>query len=147
MTVQRTGASRLARRQIERRRRLAPVADLYVMRSLWKIVDLFGFALRDCVLVLIGHRRIKLGEWPDQGVVEAAVNTVHDLGGKRIQKEDLGLAFDIENAYFCVQGRRVRLCIEEYGEVSLWGAKGVVTELSKRIAERLSAKGHENGTA
>src|ERR1039458_5902197 len=32
-TVQRTGASRFAQRQIERHRRLAPVADLYVKRQ------------------------------------------------------------------------------------------------------------------
>ena len=113
------------------------------MRNLWKIVDFLGCALRGCVLVLIGHRRIKLGQWPDQGVVEAFADTVSELGGKRIQKQELAPAFDIENLYFRVQGHCVRLCVEEYGEVSLWGAKGVVTELSKRIEQRLSAKEHE----
>jgi len=111
------------------------------MHHLWRIVNFCGTAFRDCVLVLIGHRRITLGDWPDQGVVEAAVDTVSELGGRRIQGQDPGLAFDIENKYFRVQGRRVRLCVEDYGEVSLWGPKRVVTGLAKRIAERLSAKG------
>ena len=115
------------------------------MRNFWKIVNLCGTAFRDWVLVLIGHRRITLGDWPDQGVVEAAVDTVSELGGQRIQGQDPGLAFDIENTYFRVQGRRVRLCVEDYGEVSLWGPKRVVTELATRITERMSANERENG--
>jgi hypothetical protein len=109
------------------------------MHSLSKVMDFTGALIRDGVLVLIGHRRIKLGDWPDQGIVEAAVRTIREFGGERIQKEESAcVAFDIENLYFRVQGRSIRLCIEEYGEVSLWGAKRVVTELSKRINERLS---------
>jgi hypothetical protein len=114
------------------------------MRSVWRFVDIVGFGLRDCVLGLIGHRRIKLGEWPDRGVVESTMDTIEAFGGKKIEK-DVVFGFD-DVFYFRVRGHRVRLVVEEYGDVSLWGAKGIVTELSKRIAEKLSAKQHERET-
>jgi hypothetical protein len=115
------------------------------MRNLWRIVDVVGSALRDCVLALIGHRRVKLGEWPDRGIVAATVDTVNDLGGRRIE-QDIGFGFD-EVLYFSVLGRRVRLVVEEYGNITLWGAKWVVLDLSKRIAEKLSTEQYETGSA
>jgi hypothetical protein len=115
------------------------------MRKLWRVVDLIGFSLRGCGLGLIGHRRIKLDEWPDRGVVAATIDTVNELGGKRVQK-DVAFGFD-DVFYFRVQGHQVRLVVEEYGDVSLWGAKGIVSELSERIREKLSANGYESGPA
>ena len=104
-----------------------------------------GSSLRDCVLGMVGHRRIKLGEWADQGIVAAVMGAVNELGGRRVEK-DIGFGFD-DVFFFRVCGRRVRLVVEEYGDVTLWGAKRVVTDLSKRIAKRLSAKAHESRTA
>jgi hypothetical protein len=109
------------------------------MHSGWPIVNRLGTALRDGVLFLVGHRCIALGEWPDQGVVEAVVATVTELGGQQVPGKDFPLAFDIENLYFRVQGRRVRLCIEEYGSVTFWGPRTLVAELSKRVAQKLAA--------
>ena len=48
--VQRTGASRFARRQIERRRRVAPVADLYIrVRKRFAADGLAGVVRRDAI--------------------------------------------------------------------------------------------------
>ena len=115
------------------------------MRNLWRIVDVIGCAVRDCVLALIGHRRVKLGEWPDRGVVAATVNTVGELGGRRIEK-DIGFGFD-DVLYFNVLGVRVRLVVEEYGDITLWGVRRVVLDLSKRIGEKLSTRPGEPGAA
>jgi len=115
------------------------------MCTLWRVVDWVGFALRDTVLFLIGHRCIPLGEWPDQGIAEAATGAVSELGEHQVKGRDFGLALDIENLYFRVRGYKVRLCIEEYGQVTLWGPKGIVTDLSKRIKEKLVTNREQTG--
>jgi hypothetical protein len=108
------------------------------MRELLRKVHPVGIVFRDAILALIGQRRITLGDWPDQGVVEAAIAAFEEFGGRRLEHNDTELAFDVENIYFQVRGHRVRLCVEEYGEISLWGAKGIVADLARRVAERLS---------
>src|SRR5690349_13603457 len=90
----------------------------------------------DCLLALFGQRRILLGAWPDQAVVDAAVSTFEEFGAEKLATTPVDLPVDIENVYFRVQGRRVRLWIEEYGDVTLWGPSAIVTRLATRIAER-----------
>ena len=117
------------------------------MRELLQKFDPVGVAFRNAVLALVGHCRVTLGEWRDEGIVEAAVATFEEFGGRKLEHEDTGVAFDVENFYFQVRGRRIRLCVEEYGEISLWGSKRLVTEISRRIAERLSTGKPGKGTA
>src|SRR5437867_1320353 len=57
LTVQRSGASRFARRQIERHRRLAPVADLFVGQAYEKHSSMFVLRFGcDGLLHVVGLR-------------------------------------------------------------------------------------------
>src|SRR5262245_51523625 len=98
--------------------------------------------IADWLLALFGQRRVLLGAWPDQGVVDAAISTLEEFGAEKLETRPVNLPVDIENVYFRVQGRRVRLWIEEYGDVTLWGPSTIVTRLAERITQRLSAQKH-----
>lgn len=77
---------------------------------------------------------------PHRSVLLLATDSTMKLAYTLVIEKDIGFGFD-DVFYFRVHGHRVRLVVEEYGEVSLWGARRVVTELSNRVAERLTAKG------
>src|SRR4051812_46263537 len=94
---------------------------------------LAGF--RDCVLWSLGKRCVRLGAWPEEGLVKTAVDGIRDLGGEKLEK-DIGFGFD-DAFYFRVRGRNVRLIIAEYGHVNLIGSRKIVMEISREVAKKL----------
>ena len=111
-----------------------------VMRKLLKAFDRLALPFVDFLLAVVGQRRVLLGDWPNREVVEAALITFKESGAESLGSKPVSLPVDIENLYFRVRGRRVRLCVEEYGQVSLWGPRAIVTELAGGVAERITAE-------
>src|SRR3982750_1702464 len=94
------------------------------------------FRFIDFVIGIFGRGRAKLGEWPHREVVQAAVETIQNCGGE-LHHESGTPTGELEVLHFRVHGRRMRLCIVEYGSVSLWGPKLLVSDISRRVADRL----------
>jgi|SRR5438094_1643338 len=117
------------------------------MRKLLKALQSVALLMIDCLLAVVRQRRIRLGDWPNHDVVEAALSTFKEFGAERLETKQVNLPLDIENLYFRLQGRRVRLWVEEYGDVSLWGPRAIVGKLAGRIAKKLSVQKHERGIA
>jgi hypothetical protein len=105
------------------------------MRKLLKGLDRLMVPLVDCLLAVAGRRRVLLGDWPNHDVVEAALSTLKEFGAESLGTKPLNLPVGIDNLYFRVRGRRVRLWVEQYGDVCLWGPRAIVTELAGRIAQ------------
>jgi hypothetical protein len=110
------------------------------MRKLLEAFERLAMPLADFLLAVIGQRRVQLGDWPNRDVVEAALITLKEFGAESLGTKPVNLPVDIENLYFHVRGRRVRLWVEEYGQVNLWGPRGIVTELAERVAEKIAAE-------
>ena len=88
----------------------------------------------DALVGLFGIRRVTLGDWPKRARADAYVRVIKEAGGVIVGSTGSpDGSFDIVRFRF--RGRRMRLCIEEFGEVTLWGPKQSVTELTARIAE------------
>jgi hypothetical protein len=102
-------------------------AQSWIARHLWDVVD--------AMLAPFGRACVKLGQWPHQPIVEAVVAALRDAGGE-ILSESGTPADEVRNVYFVVRGRRVRLCIEDYGDVTLWGSRRLVQELSTAVAAK-----------
>jgi hypothetical protein len=74
----------------------------------------------DAVMGLFGSGRIVIGEWPQKGVLSAAIREIEDAGG--IAERTYGTP---DGQYHCtrfrIRGRWLRLCAEEMDEVTaLW---------------------------
>ena len=100
----------------------------------------------DIMIGLFGHRRVKFADWPRARDLDAIIDAIRGLGGKRCG-EGGSPDGSFTNLYFRIGRRRVRLCIEEYDDLTLWGPKRLVGEISKRVAERLAHNDHEKGGA
>jgi hypothetical protein len=94
------------------------------------------------LLALVGRRRVSW-DWPNNDAVEAALSTFEELGAERLRSTPINLPIDAENLNFRVRGRRVRLWVEQYGDVILWGPRASVSELTARINEKLSTRAHQ----
>ncbi len=110
------------------------------MRKFFKSLDCLMLPLVDYFLAVAGRRRVLLGDWPNRAVVEAALATLKEFGAESLGAKPVNLPVDVENLYFRVKGRRVRLWVEQYGDVILWGPRAIVTELAGRIAEKIAAQ-------
>ena len=84
------------------------------------------------MLAPFGRACVKLGSWPHGDVVNAAITALRDAGGA-VCGEDGTPAREVENIYFKLRGRRVRLCVEDYADVTLWGPKNLVREVQARL--------------
>jgi hypothetical protein len=98
----------------------------------------------DLLAGLFGRARARLGDWPDRDIVGTTVAALRDCGGE-LHHESGSPAGELEVLHFRVKGRRMRLCIEEYGDVVLWGPKVLVAQVSKRVADRLAGAELEKG--
>src|SRR4051812_11099970 len=94
------------------------------------------FTIIDRVLGLFGQGRTTLGSWPHREVVNAALATLTDLGAEKVH-EDGTPAGEVENFYFRIDGKRVRLSVTDYGDVTLWGPNRLVTKICKEVTARL----------
>jgi hypothetical protein len=117
------------------------------MRKLLKAFERLALPFVDFLLAVVGQRRVLLGGWPNRDVVEAALSTLKEFGAESLGSKPVNLPVDIENMYFRVRGRRVRIWVEEYRHVSLWGPRAIVTELAGCVAERITVEKDEKNVA
>ena len=89
--------------------------------------------LIDAFIGLFGRARMKLGDWPRRASVDAYVRLVEEAGGTIVSTSGSPDG-SFEVIVFRFRGRRIRLCWEEFGEVSVWGPKHLVAELADRVA-------------
>src|SRR5262245_20987983 len=88
----------------------------------------------DALIGLFGIGRVSLGDWPSRALADEYVRVIKESGGVIVSTAGSpDGSFNI--ARFRYRGRRMRLCIEEFGEVVLWGPMHLVAELAARIAE------------
>jgi|SRR3954447_3360777 hypothetical protein len=92
----------------------------------------------DAVMGLFGFRRAVLGHWPHNRVIEAALAEIENAGGVVVGVYGAP-AGELECKRFRVNGRRVRLCVEDYGDIVLWGPRRLVLDLSQKISRRLDS--------
>jgi hypothetical protein len=96
-----------------------------------------GSGVVDAFIGLFGLARAKLGEWPALGVAATAIAVIKENGGQYLSETGSPDGrFDVLR--FRVRGRRMRLCREELGEVTLWGPKQLVSDLSQQVATKLA---------
>ena len=85
------------------------------------------------VLGWFGHTCVEIGDWPLDNL-NLAIEVIKTQGGKECGSNGTPCG-EIENLFFIIGGKKVRLCYEEYGEVTLWGSKSIVLPLAEKIAE------------
>ena len=90
-----------------------------------------------------GRRRAHLGQWPHADLVATAISTIRENGGLDWDQSDTP-AGELKNVYFRLHGRRICLSIEDYGDVTLWGPKAMVSALSHAIAQH-TARSQQQG--
>ena len=86
---------------------------------------------------LFGLGRAKLGEWPHGEAVDAAIASIRELGGQ-VHHTTGTPGNELEIFHLRVRGRRIRLCVEDYGDVVLWGPKALLEDISTRVVDRLA---------
>jgi hypothetical protein len=119
---------------------------LLVAVKLLKALEPPALLFRNGLLAVTGQRRVSW-DWPNHDVVKAALDSFEELGAERLESTPINLPVDAENLNFRVRGRHVRLWVEQYSDVILWGPRAIVTELTARISERLSRATLERGVA
>jgi hypothetical protein len=112
-------------------------ALLLVTVKLVKALEPFALPFLNGLHAVTGRRRVGW-DWPNDDVVEAALSTFEEAGAERLPSTPINLPVDAENLDFRVRGRHVRLWVEQYGKVILWGPRAVVTDLAGPITEKLS---------
>jgi len=50
-------------------------------------------------------------------------------------------AYEVNNEYFRIGGRKLRVCTEDELFVSLWGSRALVEQVYSRTIEKLTARG------
>jgi hypothetical protein len=87
---------------------------------------------RSMFMTCIGLRYRELPFGTRREEIESALSELH------AQKcgESGTPAYEINNEYFRIGRRKVRVCTEDEMFVSLWGSKGLVDSLYQRIASR-----------
>ena len=87
----------------------------------------------DALIGLFGLGRANVGKWPDRALADEYVRLIKNAGGVIVGcSGSPDGSFDVVR--FRIGGRRVRMCIEEFGEVTLWGPRRLVAELAARVA-------------
>jgi hypothetical protein len=109
----------------------------YTVRNKAPISRLGASSFIDVLIGLFGRSRARLAEWPQREVVESALAAFRDCGGE-LYSESGTPEGELEVMHLRVRGRRMRLCIADYGGVTLWGPKRMVAKISQRVTERLS---------
>ncbi len=95
---------------------------------------MFASKLVDILITPFGRARVVLGHWPHREIVQAATATILDMGGQQ-HPETGSPAGELTIKHFRIRGHRLRLCIEDYDTVTLWGPTDMVRELSNRISK------------
>jgi hypothetical protein len=88
---------------------------------------------------LIGMR---YREMPGAGgdAKDAIVETLTDMGAE-FCGESGSPGYEVNNEYFRVGGRKLRVCTEDDLFVSLWGSKALVETVYAKAVEKMRARG------
>jgi hypothetical protein len=105
---------------------------------------MFTDNLIDALIGFFGMGRAALGGWPQRAPVDEYVRVLQEAGGVIVATfASPDGSFDVIRIR--IRGRRLRLCIEEFGKVTLWGPKRLVAELADRVAAELDSAGLHPG--
>jgi hypothetical protein len=95
--------------------------------------------IRSVAAALIGMRYRDLpGFGPD--LRQAIEDTLAELHAEKCGESGTP-AFEVNNEYFRIGRRKIRVCTEDERDVSLWGSRELVDQLYASIVEKLKARG------
>lgn len=95
--------------------------------------------IRSVAAALVGMRYRDLpGFGPD--LRQAIEDTFAELHAEKCGESGTP-AFEVNNEYFRIGRRKIRVCTEDERDVSLWGSKNLVDQVYTKIVERLKARG------
>lgn len=95
--------------------------------------------IRSVAAALVGKRYRDLpGFGPD--LREAIEDTLAELQAEKCGESGTA-AFEVNNEYFRIGRRKIRVCTEDVRDVSLWGSKNLVDQVYAKIVEKLKARG------
>ena len=66
----------------------------------------------------------------------AIEDALKDLGAEKCG-ESGSPAYEVNNEYFQIRGRKLRVCTEDEMDVSLWGPKALTDDVHEQIIKRL----------
>lgn len=95
--------------------------------------------IRSVCALLVGKRYKELPGFGGD-LRDAIEDTLTDFGATKFA-ESGSPAFEVNNEYFRIGNRRLRICTEDEMFVSLWGSKVVVDPVYFKIVEKLKARG------
>jgi hypothetical protein len=95
--------------------------------------------IRSLAAALVGMRYRDLSGF-DPGHRQAIEDTLAELHAEKCG-ESGSPAFEINNEYFRIGRRKIRVCTEDEMDVSLWGSKKLVDQVYTKIVEKLKARG------
>ncbi len=88
----------------------------------------------DFLIGVFGYSRVYYSN--ESHVVDAIMSALGDSGAVKCGESGMPTAFT--NYYFRIRNRRVKLQVEDYEDIILWGPKRLVRDLSSRISDKLS---------
>jgi hypothetical protein len=89
---------------------------------------------------LFGYARASFEQ--EHQVVDAIVLALQNAGAIKCGESGMPTAFDA--FHYRIKGRRVRLIVEDWGDVILWGPKQIVRELSAEVCDLLKKHANAN---
>jgi hypothetical protein len=94
--------------------------------------------IRSICARLVGKSYRELPDY-ESGLRLAIEDTLADLGAEKCG-ESGSPAYEVNNEYFRIGSRKLRICTEDEMFVSLWGPKRLVDEVHSRILEKLRVR-------
>jgi len=88
----------------------------------------------DFLIGVFGYSRVYYSN--ESHVVDAIMSALGDYGAVKCGESGMPGAFT--KYYFRIGNRQVKLQVEDYGDIILWGPKRLVHDLSSRISDKLS---------
>jgi hypothetical protein len=94
--------------------------------------------IRSVLVSLVGQRYRELPDF-DLGLRTAIEDTLAELDAKKCGESGTP-AFEVNNEYFRIGRRKLKICTEDEMFVSLWGPKSLVDDIYARIMKKLEAR-------
>jgi hypothetical protein len=95
--------------------------------------------IRSVSAALVGTRYRELAGFGPE-LRQAIEDTLAELPAEKCGESGTP-AFEINNEYFRIGRRKIRVCTEDEMDVSLWGSKKLVDQVYTKIVEKLRARG------
>ena len=70
----------------------------------------------------------------------AVIDTLVELGAE-FRGESGSPCYEVNNEYFRIDGRKIRVCTEDDLFISLWGSKALVETVYSKAIEKMRARG------